>query len=167
MTTFPDVIPTLKYQINSQFFMETIIMTCWAIWTARNELIFIENGTSRDDHITIFFKELNHIRFRLKQDQQPQFDSWINHLESLAAQSRFSSLPFLFLESFVFFCFLQKNFFSFLINKLQGVKPLQIPKKKINHFLQNVNFNVTLTERKMIQIRKKKKKKMMLVHTTT
>lgn len=85
MGSFPHVIPTLKYQINSQFFMETIIMTCWAIWTARNELIFRGNGTSRDDYIRIFFKELNLIRFRLKQGQQPQFDSWIHQLELLAA----------------------------------------------------------------------------------
>jgi len=70
MSSFPDVIPTMKYHISSQFFMETIIMICWAIWTARNELIFRgNNGPCREEYIRIFFKELNLIRFRLNQDQ--------------------------------------------------------------------------------------------------
>jgi hypothetical protein len=85
MSSFQDIILVVKHQINSQFFMETIVMICWAIWTARNELIFRGNGTCRDEYIRTFFKELKLIRFRIKQDQQPQFDSWFRHLELLAA----------------------------------------------------------------------------------
>jgi len=80
MSSFLDIILAVKHQINSQFFMETIVMICWAIWTARNELIFRENGTCGDEYIRTFFKEL-----KLKQDQQPQCDSWFRHLELLAA----------------------------------------------------------------------------------
>jgi hypothetical protein len=36
---FLDLAVELKAQLNTQFFMEAIILLCWIIWTARNELI--------------------------------------------------------------------------------------------------------------------------------
>ena len=33
----------IKNQLHSQFSMEAIILMCWTIWTARNELIFKAN----------------------------------------------------------------------------------------------------------------------------
>ena len=37
---FPDIVAQIKDQLNSQFFMDAIILTCWVIWSARNDLIF-------------------------------------------------------------------------------------------------------------------------------
>jgi len=46
-----------KDQINSQFFMVAIILMCWTIWLARNELIFNGNQVSIQDCRRIFLKE--------------------------------------------------------------------------------------------------------------
>lgn len=39
----------LRDQIHSLFFMEAIILICWTIWLARNELIFNANQISLQD----------------------------------------------------------------------------------------------------------------------
>lgn len=80
-----ELIPLIKAQINSQFFMETIILLCWTIWNARNELIFRGNGSNSLDCARFFFKELRLIRHRLKQDLHQALGSWIQSLELIAA----------------------------------------------------------------------------------
>ena len=38
--SFPELTSQLKDQLNSPFFMDAIILVCWTIWSARNDLIF-------------------------------------------------------------------------------------------------------------------------------
>ena len=40
-----DTISAFKDQIQRSFYMEIIISMCWAIWTARNDVIFRTNST--------------------------------------------------------------------------------------------------------------------------
>jgi hypothetical protein len=37
---FPDIIKEMKDNLQTQFFMPAIILLCWAIWSARNNVIF-------------------------------------------------------------------------------------------------------------------------------
>jgi hypothetical protein len=82
---FPELTSMLRSQLNSRFFMETIILLCWTIWTARNDLIFRGLRRNREDCKELLFKELNLLQHRLKQGQEHQFDTWIQSLVSSAA----------------------------------------------------------------------------------
>ena len=63
---FPDLAVELKAQLNTQFFMEAIILMCWTIWTARNELIFKANQISLQDCMHFFFREGKLVGLRVK-----------------------------------------------------------------------------------------------------
>lgn len=54
-----------KDQINSQFFMVAIILMCWTIWLARNELIFNENQVTIQECTRIFLKEARLVSLRV------------------------------------------------------------------------------------------------------
>lgn len=84
-TPFPELVSLMRVQLNSSFFMEAVILMCWTIWTARNDLIFRGEGRNRADWSRIFFKELNLLQHRLKPGQEQQFNSWIQSLVLLAA----------------------------------------------------------------------------------
>lgn len=70
-----------KIQLDSQFFMETIILIRWVIWTAKNELIFRNNQMNLSDCRTSFFKEGKLIGLRVKDNLSFLFDQWIESLE--------------------------------------------------------------------------------------
>jgi hypothetical protein len=61
-SSFPELGSVLKIQIASQFFMEIIILLCWA----RNNLIFKGEQPSLASVKQIFLKELNLLKFRVK-----------------------------------------------------------------------------------------------------
>lgn len=42
--SFPELSSQIKIKLNTQFFMEAIILMCWTIWSTRNELIFRGNS---------------------------------------------------------------------------------------------------------------------------
>jgi hypothetical protein len=70
-----------KIQLHSQFFMETIILICWVIWTAWNELIFKANQMSLTDYSRFFFKEGKLVGLRVKEGLSFLFDQWLQSLE--------------------------------------------------------------------------------------
>lgn len=73
----------LKTQLDSRFFMETITLICWVIWTARNELIFRGNQMSLTDCKDFFFKEGKLLKLRVKAGLSTLFDQWIEFLEMI------------------------------------------------------------------------------------
>ena len=79
--SFPELSSRIKIQLNTQFFMEAIIITCWTIWSARNELIFRGNRLNLADCRRALFSELKLLKHRIKASQQIQFFSWIQNLE--------------------------------------------------------------------------------------
>lgn len=91
--SFLEMTSQLKVQLNSQFFMEAIILLCWTIWTARNDLIFKGIKMNMLDSRRVFFKELRLLKYGVKSRQADQFSSWI--------QSGIGS--YLFLIFFVYF----------------------------------------------------------------
>ena len=84
-TSIEDMIMVLKAQINPPFFMETIILMSWTIWTARNELIFRGIGFNYDLCGRAFFKELKLLLFRVQQGQHHNLEQWIQTLQLIAA----------------------------------------------------------------------------------
>jgi hypothetical protein len=83
--SFPSFSIAIKAQLRSPFFMEATILMCWTIWMARNELIFRRIGSNREDCIRMFFKEINLLHYRLRQDQHDSYNSWKQTLALLAA----------------------------------------------------------------------------------
>ena len=73
----------LKGQIGSQFFMVTIILMCWTIWLARNEIIFNGNQLNLQDCRRTFFKEVRLVSLRVKTSLSTLFDQWIQSLEMI------------------------------------------------------------------------------------
>jgi len=57
-SNFPELSAQLKIQLNSQFLMEAIILMCWTIWTARNDLIFKGVSIDLPGCRRVFFREL-------------------------------------------------------------------------------------------------------------
>lgn len=70
-------------QLQSQFFMEAIILICWIIWIARNEMVFNANQLNLTYCKGIFFKEASLLRFRIKADRSLPFDQWLQTLEAI------------------------------------------------------------------------------------
>jgi hypothetical protein len=73
----------LKFQLNSKFFMEALILMCWVIWTARNELIFNANQFSLNDCRSFFFRETKLVGLRVKDGLSHEFDQWLDSLEMI------------------------------------------------------------------------------------
>jgi hypothetical protein len=70
----------LKIQLHSQFFMVAVILMCWTIWKARNELIFNNNQIGIQECRILFFKEVGLVSLRVKANLAAQFDQWIQNL---------------------------------------------------------------------------------------
>jgi len=73
----------IKSQLHSQFFMETIILMCCTIWTARNESIFKANQISLLDCRHNFLREGKLVGLRVRTSHSLQFDQWIESLEMI------------------------------------------------------------------------------------
>jgi hypothetical protein len=77
--TFENV-EAIKVQMQSQFFMVAIILMCWTIWWARNELIFNNNQVGIQDCRQFFFKEVKLVSLRVKASLAINFELWIQSL---------------------------------------------------------------------------------------
>lgn len=77
--TFENVM-AIKNQLQSQFFMVAVVLMCWTIWKAMNELIFNNNQISIQDCKISFFKEVKLVSLRVKKSLVTQFDQWIQNL---------------------------------------------------------------------------------------
>jgi len=70
----------LRAQINQKFFMEIIILLCWAIWMSRYNLIFRKTPSTQGCK-AIFKNEIQLMLCRAKEKYFPKIQEWINHLE--------------------------------------------------------------------------------------
>jgi hypothetical protein len=75
--SFPQVCLPFKDQLNSEFFMNAVVVMCWTIWNARNNLIF--NGISPTIQASkaAFIKEITTTSLRVKQSRSEDFCAWI------------------------------------------------------------------------------------------
>ena len=67
---FPALTSQMKDQLNSQFFMETIILLCWAIWMTRNDLIFKGETLNLAGIKRVFLRSLSFLSIELKLDRK-------------------------------------------------------------------------------------------------
>lgn len=79
--SFLELIFQIKDQLLTPFFMEAVILMCWAIWKTRNDLIF--NGIQHrlESCRRTFWNELLLLQHRVKASQSVQFQSWIQSLD--------------------------------------------------------------------------------------
>lgn len=78
---YPDLVLQLKNQLNSQFFMETVILMCWAIWKVRNNLIFNGEAISFMAVKQFFVSEMKLLKHRIKAGQENSLNTWIQSLD--------------------------------------------------------------------------------------
>ena len=71
-----DILESFKLQMISPFFMNSIILMGWTIWTARNDLIFKGLQPSFQSSLNTFQKEIRLLIFRAKQSSLHSFESW-------------------------------------------------------------------------------------------
>jgi hypothetical protein len=74
---FPDSMVFLRDAVNSQFYMETIILLCWAIWTTRNAFIFNDIQPELMANRRVFQKEINLLSHRVSTRSSQAFDQWL------------------------------------------------------------------------------------------
>lgn len=77
--SFPEVILRMKTHLQSDFFNAVILM-CWTIWGARNNIIF--NGRHQSINVCrrVFMEELTLTSLRAKANVAALFDQWISRL---------------------------------------------------------------------------------------
>ena len=97
-----DNVLAIKGQMNSQFFMIAIILMCWTICKARNKLIFKNNQIGIQDSRRFFFREINMVSLRVKENLAEAFDQWIRNCDC-----PFITFSLIFFVSF--FCLLISN----------------------------------------------------------
>lgn len=69
-----------RMQINNNFFMMAIILMCWTIWKAGNEIIFNDNQLGIDQCRALFLKEVRLVSCRVKDSLSLIFEQWIQQL---------------------------------------------------------------------------------------
>lgn len=79
-SNFPEICSTMRAQLDSQFFMEAIVLMCWTIWSARNDLIFKGISLILANCRNIFFRELMLLQHRVKPGQENLLFSWIQSM---------------------------------------------------------------------------------------
>lgn len=79
--TLPELFSQIKEQLRSQFYMEAIILVCWTIWSARNNLIFRGLSWNEAACKQALLRELMLLKHRVKSALEPGFLSWISALE--------------------------------------------------------------------------------------
>jgi hypothetical protein len=60
--------------------MEVIILMCWTIWKARNDMIFRQIGPNLNASKAYFREELQCLSLRLKRIYLDRFNLWIANL---------------------------------------------------------------------------------------
>lgn len=73
----PNIMAFLKVAIHSQFFMETIILICWAIRKTRNAFIFDDIQPELVAARRVFDKEIKLLRHRVSSRSSQAFDQWL------------------------------------------------------------------------------------------
>ena len=71
-----DILKKFKLQMIYPFFMNSIILMGWTIWTARNDLIFKGQQSSFQSSLNTFQKEIRLFIFKAKQSSLHSFESW-------------------------------------------------------------------------------------------
>lgn len=79
-TSFPEAAVQIKDQLRSRFFMATLILMAWSIWTVRNKLIFKGIQPSIEAVKACFQKELLLLMHRVKENLQEEFIQWTQSL---------------------------------------------------------------------------------------
>lgn len=79
-TNFPEAVSQIKDQIQSSFFMETIILMSWSIWKTRNNQIFEGIPPSIGSAKLLFRKELLLLTHRVKDQHLQVLEAWIQSL---------------------------------------------------------------------------------------
>jgi hypothetical protein len=77
---FPEVTEFFKDRMRSQFFLAAVILICWSIWSARNDLIFKGIQPTIGNAIRLFQKEILLLLHRVKARLKVQFEQWIQGL---------------------------------------------------------------------------------------
>lgn len=68
---------SFKIQLNLPFFMDIVIIMCWCIWMARNDLIFRGIQPSVPHCKDLLRKEFALVKLRAKKNRPDQMSSWI------------------------------------------------------------------------------------------
>jgi hypothetical protein len=66
--------------IQSQFFMTAVVLIWWAIWTARNDLIFEGIQPNVNNARSLFCNEILLLLHRVKSSLAVSFDQWVQNL---------------------------------------------------------------------------------------
>lgn len=69
-----------KDQFQVPFFMEIIIVMCWIIWKARNDMIFRQINPQMQTSKASFRDELHLLSLRMKRRNRTEFNQWIANL---------------------------------------------------------------------------------------
>lgn len=69
---------SLKLQLNIPFFTDVVIILCWVIWMARNDLIFRDIQPMATSSKSLFFKEFALVTLRAKRQLPDLMSSWID-----------------------------------------------------------------------------------------
>jgi len=77
-------VPLFKQHISRPFFLEIIIAMFWAIWSACNDAIFINEAHSLQKCRFVLKNELARIKLRAKQSIAPQIQLWLDNFVSLS-----------------------------------------------------------------------------------
>jgi hypothetical protein len=73
---FPDIINVMRDNLQTQFFMSAIILLCWAIWSARNDLIFKGVQPSLPACKATFLGALQLLNNRVNSRRAQAFEQW-------------------------------------------------------------------------------------------
>lgn len=71
---------SFRNQMRAPFFMEVIILMCWAICKARNDAIFCQIAPTLQNLKIDFKVELQLLLLRAKKSYSPRFNQWIANL---------------------------------------------------------------------------------------
>lgn len=74
------IVESFRDQLRVPFFLEIIILMCWAIWKTRNDLIFRHIGPNLERTKVFFKEELQWLSMRLKVEQQERLNQWVASL---------------------------------------------------------------------------------------
>lgn len=77
---FPEAMVFLRDAIQSQFFMEAVILLCWAIWMTRNAFIFRNLQPQLSLARSAFVAELKLLTHRAHSRRNQPFNQWLQLL---------------------------------------------------------------------------------------
>jgi hypothetical protein len=93
-SVLPGITSTLKARLQSDFFKVAVILMCWSIWVARNDLIF--NGIQPNIQSCKGFSSLSCVWFGSGSSRVCKHPSIYGSAASYQTPDRLPSFPFLF-----------------------------------------------------------------------